>query len=377
VRLGKAFVAFLDYIDPGNSGGSVPTRESPFLGIGVSVITYSCSICGGLFDSRDDLFEHRFQNHPFKRPSLLLGGKEITSPRQLVARQLNPIEIEFANVKRFFVDGAPVQRGELVDTLADRKYGLCNIILENDGVKSTYQLDFDVPDSADMERVEQVFFEVFGSGILDLTHIDLFIDMTEKLKTTTRYVDGLSHYLYGILAKDQRGGTFLKQSEYNAKFNQSIDVLKHFDRSLALAIIGVVNFNQNVFDSIDKLTLAPKACSAMLKFFNYVTGEISLNKKLIINKTDNIRKIPLDYSTEKIYEWSSMAIEELKKNRKELEQALKSQDWMPNDKFKVKMLLAELFLEIDDLPAAIRLAGSFSNDTVFGPWAQRILEKKI
>jgi hypothetical protein len=115
----------------------------------------------------------------------------------------------------------------------------------------------------------------------------------------------------------------------------------------------------------------------MLKFFNYVTGEISLNKKLIINKTDNIRKIPLDYSTEKIYEWSSMAIEELKKNRKELEQALKSQDWMPNDKFKVKMLLAELFLEIDDLPAAIRLAGSFSNDTVFGPWAQRILEKKI
>jgi hypothetical protein len=377
VRLGKAFVAFLDYIDPGNSGGSVPTRESPFLGIGVSVITYSCSICGGLFDSRDDLFEHRFQNHPFKRPSLLLGGKEITSPRQLVARQLNSSEIEFANVNRFFVDGDPVQRGELVDKLAGRKYGLCNVILENDGVKSTYQLDFDVPDSADMERVEQVFFEVFGSGILDLTHIDLFIDMTEKLKTTTRYVDGLSHYLYGILAKDQRGGTFLKQSEYNAKFNQSIDVLKHFDRSLALAIIGVVNFNQNVFGSIDKLTPAPKACSAMLKFFNYVTGGISLNEKLIINKTDNIRKIPLDYSTEKIYEWSSMAIEELKKNRKELEQALKSQDWMPNDKFKVKMLLAELFMEIEDLPAAIRLAGSFSNDSVFGPWAQRILEKKI
>ena len=122
-------MAFLDYIDPGNSGGSVPTRESPFLGIGVSVITYSCSICGGLFDSRDDLFEHRFQNHPFKRPSLLLGGKEITSPRQLVARQLNSTEIEFANVNRFFVDGAPVQRGELVDKLAGRKYGLFNVIL--------------------------------------------------------------------------------------------------------------------------------------------------------------------------------------------------------------------------------------------------------
>ena len=90
-----------------------------------------------------------------------------------------------------------------------------------------------------------------------------------------------------------------------------------------------------------------------------------------------LRQIPLDFSTEKIYEWSLMSIDELLRDRKELEHSLKSQNWVANDKFKIQMLLAELLVAIEDYPAAIRIAGSLSNDTVFGSWAQRILQKKI
>jgi hypothetical protein len=370
-------MAHLDFIDPGNSGGSVPTQDSPFSNVGFSVVTYLCSICGSLFDSQDALFEHRFQNHPFKRPALMLGGIEITSPRQLIVKQLKSDEIAFANVIRCFVNGALVEAKYLVEMLATKRCGLCNIVLENDGVKSSYQLDFDVSEDAELKSVEQVFFEVFGSGILDLGRIDLFIDMTAKFKSTQRYVDGLSHYLYGILAKDQRGGTQLDHSDYNTKFNQALDILRLFDRHLAKTIVGVVNFNQNVFDFSDGLFAAPKAQIAMLRFHSFMTGLVNTNKYLIPNTSVGLRQIPLDFSTEKIYEWSLMSIDELLRERKDLEHSLKSQSWVANDKFKVQMLLAELLVAIEEFPAAIRIAGSLSNDTVFGPWAQRILEKKI
>ena len=340
-------------------------------------VWYTCGTCGSIFDSQDALFEHRFQLHPFKRPTLLLNGIEITSPHELIANQLDASDLVFGHVDRCYLNGVLVEKDDLTKTLANKKHGLISIVLESNGVQSTYQLDFDVPDEKELFDVEQLFFETVGGHILDMGRIDLFIDMTARFKSTKRYVDGLSQYLYGILAKDQRGGTMLERSDYTTKINQALDILRHFDRPLALAVVGVVNFNQNVFDSTNKLFAAPKARSAMLKFNNYVTGNVSNNDTWTRDTSASVRKIPLDYATEKIYEWSSMLINELIKIRKELEHSLKSHDWVANDKFKVQMLLAELLVATDDFPAAIRIAGSFSNDTVFGPWAQRILEKKI
>ena len=337
---------------------------------------YPCSICGESFDSEDSLFEHRFESHPFKRPTLLLNGIEVNSARQLIVHQLSPEAITFGHVINCYLNNEIIVKNDLREYLANKTRGLCSVVLKTDGVESSYQLDFDVPDKLELMEVEQVFFDIVGGGVLDLDRINLFIDMTLKFSTASRFVDGLSNYLYGILAKDQRGGTQLEISEFITKFNQALDTLRLFERPLTQSIVGVVNFNQNVFDSALHLGAAPKARLAMLKFNSLVTGIVTSTAGLKMDTPTSYKKIPLDSVTEKIFEWALMPFDELLKNSKELENSLKSQNWMASDKFKVQMLLAEMLIAMGNVSAAIRIAGSSQNDAIFGPWAQRIIGEK-
>ncbi len=366
-------MAYLDFIDPGNSGGSVPPTDSPFQGLTPRVITYSCTICGCQFDTPDAQFEHRFENHPSRRPALLLKGIEIITPHQLVGSQLSDGDVVFGHVTKCHLNNRSITKDELVKYLVEKKCGLCTIHLENEGIKTSYQLDFDVPDEDELKEVERIFFETVGGGILDSTRIDLFIDMTGRFGSAKRYVHGLSNYLYGVLAKDQRGGTHLKRLDFTTKFNQALDTLRLFDKSFAHAIAGVVNFNHNVFGGAERLVATPKAYWAMRKFGGFVTGTIIDNNDWKLDASTSCSKIPLDYATEKIFEWALAPFDELLKVRKELEHTLKLADWVYTDKFKVRMLLAELLVASGDFSAATLIAGSSSNDIVFGPWGQRII----
>lgn len=76
-------------------------------------VWYTCGTCGSIFDSQDALFEHRFQFHPFKRPTLLLNGIELTSPRQLVVSQLVVGDVVFGHVARCYLNGVLVEKDDL------------------------------------------------------------------------------------------------------------------------------------------------------------------------------------------------------------------------------------------------------------------------
>jgi len=101
-----------------------------------------------------------------------------------------------------------------------------------------------------------------GGDTLDIVRIDNFIDITEKYSTARRYVDGLSNYLYGILAKDQRGGTNLKQSDYKARYSSAFDILKGFETPLSAIVNVIINFNKNIF-SYSNLLFTPQLQQVM------------------------------------------------------------------------------------------------------------------
>lgn len=365
-------MSYLNFIDPGNSGGSVVIPELPrFI---PKPVVYECVICGASFDARDGLFQHRFEMHPFRRPSLLICGKEITSPRHVVVRPLRAEEVSFAHATKLTLDGIATTPERLIEVLVTDRRTIRSVVLENEGVSSAFELQFDIPEPDHLYEVERLFFALFAKATADVKRVDAFIDTTKDFHTALRYVDGISQYLYGILAKDQGGGTHLPQTDYKIKFNQALDVLQAFDTALSDVLVGIINFDQNAFDEGKWLDHAPKLKVAMLRFSQLLRGHSVIAKSSPI-PVPNADHIPLDTYTDQIIRWSSATAEELSTDVRTLEHIIHSSNWTPNDRFKVRVLLAEMYLTIGDEASARTCARHVANDAIFGSWAQGILAR--
>jgi hypothetical protein len=365
-------MSYLAFIDPGNSGGSVVIPEFPrFI---LKPVVYECVICGAPFGDRDGLFQHRFETHPFRRPSLLVCGKEITSPRHIVVRPLRAEDISLAYTTKLTLDGIATTPERLIEVLGTDRRTIRSVVLENEGVSTAFELQFDIPEHDHLCEVERLFFALFAKATVDVMRIDAFIDITKDFHTALRYVDGISQYLYGILAKDQGGGTHLPQADYKIKFNQALDVLQAFDTALSDVLVGVINFNQNAFDEGSWLDHAPKLKIAMSRFSQLLGGHpvISASSPIPVASAENI---PLDTYTDQIIRWSTATVEELSTDVRKLKHVIHSPNWTPDDRFKVRVLLAEMYLASGDESSARTCARHVANDAIFGSWAQGILAR--
>lgn len=365
-------MGYLDFIDPGNSGGSVPTPSSPWEGLSPSPpAIYRCSVCNAAFPDADQLFEHRFAEHPYTRPTLILDGREITSPREVIAKALAASQITLMNTQSCIFDGKTIKPSSLPVLIAQQRTGLHTIVLSKLGIDSAYELEFDIPDSAELTDVDRLFLSIVGAETLSLDRINIFVEMTSRFRTALRYVDGLSNYLYGVLAKDQRGGTHLSQGDYKIKFNLALDALRHFDRPLANVVIGIVNFSHNIFTDGTRLAGSPRLQQAMQVFYGYTN-----NNPLPIFKPwsgGGMGNVPIDHATDQIIQWALNSQEDFQLNHRQMESSVESADWVPDDRFKVIIMLAEKLAAIGDHEAAKYYARNVTNDALFSDWAQHIM----
>lgn len=366
-------MGFLDFIDPGNSGGSVPTPSSPWERLPPPVpVVYRCAVCAATFDDADQLFEHRFGEHPYTRPTLILSGREITSPREIVTRPLSESQITVANTDLCVFDDQPVPAEKLPKLLAQERTGLHTIVLDRLGIKTRYEIVFEIADTKELAEVERLFLAIVGSETLSVDRINVFVEMTSQYKTALLYVDGLCHYLYGVLAKDQRGGTHLPQAEYKTKFNLALDGLRHFDRPLAEVVVGVVNFSQNAFDDGKTLDASPRLQRAMRMYSSFANGKCPM---ATTNWSGSgMGNVPVDHATDQVIQWALDGNDEFLRHHRQMEAVIDTAEWVPNDRFKVSMLLAERLSALGQVAAAKRFARSVTNDALFSDWAQRIME---
>ena len=366
-------MGFLDFIDPGNSGGSVPAPPSPWERLSPPApVVYRCIICNATFLDPDRLFEHRFTAHPYKRPALILGGRELTSPREVVVRPLTAADIVLANTDLCFFDGATVKPEHLATMLSNQRDGLHTVVLNKLGIETPYEIAFEIAAPTELAEVDRLFLSIVGAETLTLDRINLFADMAEPYPTARRYLDGLCQYLYGLLAKDQRGGTHLQQSDYKTRFNLALDTLRLFDRPLANVAVGVVNFSQNAFNDGESLGASAKLQYAMRVFSGFLR-QIGVERPPTWSVT-GIGNVPVDHATDQIVSWASEGIAEVLKHRREMEAVISSPEWVPDDRFKASILLAERLAKNGDIAAAQSHARLVMNDGLFGEWAQRIME---
>lgn len=365
-------MGFIDFIDPGNSGGSVPSQPSPWDGLGPSpAVLYRCSVCSASYFNKDQLFEHRFSEHPFKRPALILAGRELTSPRELLSHPLIMSQVTLANTDHCVFDNKPVKTAKLPYLLSQQRTGLHTIVLDRLGIETRYEILFEIAEVRDMEEVERLFLSIVGSETLSLDRINIFAEMTAQYKTALRYVDGLCNYLYGVLAKDQRGGTHLSQGEYKTKFNLALDGLRHFERPLADVVVGIVNFSQNAFNDGGSLAASPRLQNAMRVYYGF-TNRIALEITTSWSG-GGMGNVPVDHATDQIVQWTLGEMEDFLKHRKQME-AMLDAEWVSVDRFKVSMLLAERLSSLGQFTEAKRFARSSTNDALFGDWAQNIMD---
>lgn len=97
-------MAYLDHVDPGNSGGSVPTPPA----IGSNVIlqppVFRCPECDAVFLSPAELSEHKVDKHPLRRPYMFLNKQELTQAETIIYEPIRKEQVKLVNVQQIMID---------------------------------------------------------------------------------------------------------------------------------------------------------------------------------------------------------------------------------------------------------------------------------
>jgi hypothetical protein len=371
------FLPYYDHIDPGQGGSSMVIPEWPKPILNHSQV-FICPICQESFSSDEDRFQHRFEAHPYQRPLLVLGAHEVTTPRFVITTTLRPEQIRPVNAATCRLDGKTVTARMLAQHIAEARSGFLKVELTGAEGKITvgYEISVEIASDAHASQVEQEFARLYSPDVLSVASISAFIRAALDARTARRYVDGLTAYLYGILAKDQRGETTLSQEQGRARLNEAGQTLSEIDRPLAAVVAGIVSFQSNAFSRNERLAAVPRLQSAMRWFDSVRTSGLMVAVGRADSPTTPNARVPLDSATDEILAWMDMPRDRLSGHAKQIAKRGQQDDWLPEDRVKAKVLLAAIHESEGDAAKAGRVAREFRHDPVFSRLAERLISSE-
>jgi hypothetical protein len=369
------FLPYYDHIDPGQGGSAMVIPELPRTILDEPQV-FNCPICQKVFGSYDDRFQHRFEAHPYRRPLLVLGAHEVITPRFIVTRALKSEQIHLINATTCRLDGRTISAEALASHIGGARSGFFRVELTGAGGKMSvhYEISVEITSDSDALLVEQEFARLYSPGVVSVCSINGFIRATAEARTARRYVDGLASYLYGVIAKDQRGDTMLSQEQGRARLFAAVQTLSEIDRPLATVVAGIVGFQSNAFSHHAQLTTVPKLQSAM-RWFDVVkrTGVFPAVERKDRSTAPNAQ-VPLDSATDEILAWTDMAPSRLSDSAKYVAKRRLQDDWLAEDRIKARVMLAFIYQSNGDAANAVEIAREFRHDQVFGRLAERLIQ---
>ncbi|MBA4500892.1 hypothetical protein [Marinobacterium marinum] len=250
--------------------------------------TYTCRVCGKIFDSLELRDAHEVE-HPVSNPTIFVDGKEICGERLNITDPITTDGLLLRDIDTLVVNGEVLDTPqELVDRISADNLAFLHVRYGNANSVRQLKINICVADQEELEQVGNIFCQYFEVNGLNPKAIVSFTEKVKKFKTVQLYCDGLVRYLQGLMAKDNRADAepfdvFLE------RFNQASQALKYYDTELSHAVRSVIDFNRNDFAAVSKTGL-PLLDSAT-EFFN--------GKELA--KSDHelgSRSLPVDYATE-------------------------------------------------------------------------------
>lgn len=246
--MGFWHTGYAEFHEPTGLGEYVYTPPPP--------VRYACEHCAQSFLDLEALRKHRFEQHPVRQPALLLRGKPLGALPQLLMTPLGLSDVLVEDTTACLLNGKPLPPTRLGQALAAMRREFAEVELSNQGATTRCLLDFQVADDAHLAGVEAAFLRLARDRVLNIQAISRFNDDCRAFASAMPYCDGISHYLYGVMAKERSPDTGLKHEEYIQRFLRSSDELSGFDRPLARSVRSLVAFHFNQFD--DANYLAPE-----------------------------------------------------------------------------------------------------------------------
>lgn len=370
------YLPYYDHIDPGQGGSAMVIPEYPPVDLS-RYQRFPCQKCEKEFASYEAWFQHRFESHPLLRPTLFLGTREITSPRLIVRAPVKADQMRIANTLECWLDGRKVTAAALVQTLAQAKEGFFRVkLVEGDsGLQSDYEISIEIPEDGDLQHVESEFQRAIQAGVLSVVSVNQFIQLSLEARTARRYVDGLAAYLYGVLAKDQKGDTHLTQEQGRVRLNEALQNLSEIERSLAATVTSIINFQANAFAFNGPLAAAPRLRLAITWFEGARRGTDVSALHREEHTHSPASHVPLDTATDELLNWVALPLAKLCDQAKFIERRARQDDWLPEDRTKAKVVATVLAEFEGDVTRAEQIARGFRHDPVFGRLAERLIAK--
>jgi len=355
-------------------------------------IVFTCSQCGAVVASVEELRQHVNLSHPLALPALYLFGKPV--PKETVIRA--PIKESDTNL--VFCSRCEVQEdGGVWENLTLKEFqkrigrtmnAIWNVRLIHErlstGAQSDeqYRIQFRIPTSAHLNFVDEHFIKTLALEEISHSDLDRFEAGLPMDVAAREYGHALGNYALGILLKERRHlpRSTTEFAEFSGKLRSALETLWLFQRPVALAVVNAIRFNLN--DFAEEGGTRSIALDGAFAFFHHKSGwheriERSANADSRNQMALSQQICPVDYVT---YCLISDAVR--------LSDSDKSAFWRPEqllqllsgaypvssfDLAKVHVLCAEGFSRLDRADEARVHLRAVQFDPVFGTWAHQQL----
>ncbi len=332
---------------------------------------FPCTQCDELYSSLDELRNHRFEAHPLHRPVMLVRGQELGTNRIRITQPLLAADVHISHCARASLNSSEIPISCLSHELASISSDVCQIVLSKDGVDAVFELDFCIASKEDLEGVEDQFERIARGCRLDIRAIEDFIDAALRFTTAVGYCDGICAYLYGVLAKEQTGGSALSYDAYEGKLSKAAEELVAYNRPLAQTIGGLIEFHFNHFQDSACLSPESRVGQVSAHYSDWIESPGSSGQ--YTTGTDKLESLVTDRETEQILCWAIRPLHDLAGEATAIEDSLERAS-AEYDRAKLRILLGQLYTQFGDVNQALIHAKALRNVPAFQGWAEALIK---
>lgn len=363
--MGFWHTGYIEFHEPTGLGDSyVPTPT-----------VYRCKHCDETFTSSDELRAHRFESHPYTRPTLFLRGIEAGTTPLRITKPLVNEDVQVGRCDHVWLNGVPLSPSELGEKLVARTNDTVTVKLANEGVSAEFALCFEIASEEDLVGVDRCFLDVARRGRLDMRAVENFITASRVFPTAIGYCDGICEYFYGVLAKERTVDSSLPYEAYREKFTRAEDALKNFDRALARVIGALITFHFNRFSESIDLAGESRVGIASGRYERWAAKDVAGANGLLLHSFDTgIEKLLTDKESERLITWCLADPRTLVSDVQDIE-SLIHQNIPEFDRTKLRVLLAELYAGLGDVKNAKNHVRELRNNPTLGLWAEYVLDR--
>jgi hypothetical protein len=336
-------MAYLDHVDPGNSGGSVPTPPSIGSNIIITPPVFCCQECGAEFPNPAELSEHKVDKHPLRRPYMFLNKQELTQAETIIYEPIRTEQVKLVNVQQIMMDDESYDSPDrFMADLVSSANGRRHIKLTYQGYSVNFNIVFEYLSEQDAATVESLFYQTFTDSELSTDHVYRFDRLCREQGCMTKYAGGLGCYIYGLLAKERNPTSSLKFEDYPAKFGEALDKLSPLNRPLAQGIVSAIYFARNQFDLILHDSIVPQI---------YMAGQFmrtGIFSDYRFGGTETLKKFPTDKLTEQLIAFTTQGSKTRNSMADDMESYIKRSLISDEDNSKAAMALLSYYTDKQD-----------------------------